>query len=102
MLNPQSRTKADRGLNSFVSDFRAASWMAAAFDPFERSAEPRRGVDLSRRFPINILKSYDRPVAQFQLCTNNEGSLAITDSVSLMHYIHAMNEPSRLMQILDT
>ncbi|HEY2530945.1 MAG TPA: hypothetical protein VGJ20_23940 [Xanthobacteraceae bacterium] len=52
MLNPQSKARAARGLNSFVSDFRAASWMAAAFEIFERCAESVRDVDVPRQFPI--------------------------------------------------
>jgi hypothetical protein len=102
MLNPQSRTNPDRGIKSFVNDFRAASWIATAFDLFERFAELRRRVDLSRRLPINISKGRGRPVAQFYLCTNHESSMMIPDSVPLVHYIHAMNGPSRLMQILAT
>src|ERR1700683_5436302 len=44
MLNPQSKTKADRGFNNFISDFRAASWIATALDIFERRAKARRDV----------------------------------------------------------
>jgi hypothetical protein len=54
MLNPQSKTNADSGLNNSVSDFRAASWIAVPFDIFERRAELKREVNLSRELPINV------------------------------------------------
>jgi len=56
MLNPQSKTNADRGINNFVSDFRAASWTATALDIFERSAESNRDVDLPRKLPIKDIE----------------------------------------------
>jgi hypothetical protein len=58
MLNPQSKTKTDRCLSNFISAFRAAPWIAAAFDVFERCAEVRFKVDLSRTFPLSMLRNY--------------------------------------------
>jgi hypothetical protein len=61
MLIPQSETKAVRGLSNFATDFRAADWMAPALDVFERFAEARCELDVSRKSPIKTLKSYGRP-----------------------------------------
>jgi hypothetical protein len=102
MFNPQSRTNEDSGLNNFVSDLRAASWIAAGLDFFERCTELRREFDLCKKLSYKYRRAITTPVAKIRLFTNDKGSLAIPGSVPLVHYVHAMNGPSRLMQILGT